>query len=434
MTFPCFFVFQTEDFPRNILTTDNNNVNRSGMKSSRLYIFATAFVIGWWVLAFAPSSNTYTLVTAEHKSSLLETSSSSPYLYPISRQKLHQALLGNAEIMVSLMAEWDTEARLLAACEANNAQRLPGNKYLKAQLLGRRIQAREQGIDTTEYPPRFYETEDDAGALHESRRRERFLPQTYVAASFLLALTEPEQIIALPKGLRDLHSLYPSELLERIPLDCGPYQTESLVKLRPDIAFVAPYSMPTTRQALASQGIELFTISNINTLEEIQDALLKVGDVSGRPEEAELLALFMEAAICALDNRLLYAQKERRDVLYLNYFSKFSAPTQHTLTGSLLHRLNINQFAHLKASSNHWQIPLENEKIARLQPQAIILSAGNGNELKSLLLNHPAFRDVPAIKTGQIFAVEATVQDSSSQFAVLAYYDLVNALLEVQQQ
>ncbi|MDP1835843.1 MAG: ABC transporter substrate-binding protein [Chlamydiales bacterium] len=404
------------------------------MKSSRLYIFATVFVLGWWILAFAPSSNTYTLVTAAHKSSLLETSSSSPYLYPISRQKLHQALLGDAEIMISLMAQWDTEARLLAFCEASNSQRLSSNKYLKAQLLGRRIQAREQGIDTTEYPTRFNETADDAGAFHDSRRRERFLPQTYVAASFLLALTEPEQIVALPKGLRDLHNLYPAELLDRIPLDCGPYQTESLLKLRPDIAFIAPYSMPATRQALANQGIELFTISNINTLEEIQDALLKVGDVSGRPEEAELLALFMEAAICALDNRLLYAEKKKKDVLYLNYYSKFAAPTDHTLAGSLLHRLGINQFAHLKASSNHWQIPLENERIARLQPQAIILSASNGTELKSLVMNHPAFRDVPAIKTGQIFAVDASIQDSSSQFAILAYYDLVNALLEVDQQ
>jgi iron complex transport system substrate-binding protein len=401
------------------------------IKTPTLYITLFAFVLGWWYLAFHSSTIPSDVVISPRQISLAEISPSSPYLNPLSRSKLHQALLGDTELMISLMAEWDTEARLLTTCVNSDIQRLPNDKYLKAQLLGRRIQARKYGVETTPYPEQFYDISDDAGIIHKTKQRERFLPQTYVAASFLLALTDPQQIVALPRGFRDLNEMFPKELLNRIPVDCGAYQTETLLKLSPDLAFVAPYSMPSTRQVLAEQGVELFTISNINTLEEVQDALIRVGEIAGKPEEAELLSLFMEAAVYALDNRLLVAPKRHWEVLYLNHFSKFSVPTRHTLMGSILSRLRINDFPLFNFSERRWQIPVEHEKLVRLNPQAIILSATSGTELKDLLMQHPAFRNIPAVKKGQIFTLAACVQDSPSQFAVLAYYDIVNALLEV---
>ena len=45
----------------------------------------------------------------------------------------------------------------------------------------------------------------------------RFLPQTYAAASFLLAIAQPHEIIALPKGMRHLSQIYQPEKLALIP-------------------------------------------------------------------------------------------------------------------------------------------------------------------------------------------------------------------------
>lgn len=360
----------------------------------------------------------------------------SAYLNPLSRQKVHEALLGNTELMLTLIAEWDTEAQLLAACNNIEPQRLANADYLQAQLLGRLILARSRGL-TTERPflPRPRAVDDDTGRrLSLDKQYRRFLPQTYISASFLLTLSPPDAIVALPKGLRDHTQIYPTGILDSVPLDCSPYHTEVLYRARPDVAFVAPYTLPATRQALLDKGIELFTISRVNSFEEVEESLLKVGDVTDSSDEAQLLSYFMQAAICALNNRLIEANlydSSNHDILYLNYYTRFSTPTSKTLTGSMFQRLGINRFSLLEEQrEQHWQIPLEQERIVHLNPKAIILSAVNAAEVRDYIMNNPAFQQVSAVQHNNIFTVDPVVQDFSSQFAVLAYYDLVKSLLE----
>lgn len=406
--------------------------------SKKLYLFLGLFILGWWAIAFGPTLTNAPVTPLAIKPDSSTIPSQSPYLHPLSREKIHEALLGNTELMLALMAEWDTEARLLFAYGSADAERLPSHKYLRAQLLGRSIIARDNGVSLTSFNQHPNVVVDDAGkSLNLTKPRHRFLPQTYVSASFLLALASPDQIVALPKGLRELTQLYPSSILQQIPLDCSPYLMERLFRNRPDLAFVAAYTLPSTRQALINQGIDLFTISHIDSIEEICSALTRLGTVVGKPDEAEVLALFMEAAICALDNRLIEAKimasYAPKDVLYLNHYAKFTTPAPKTLTGTLLQKLGINCFPLLLSDSNcRWQIPLEQEKIARLQPQTIILSAANGADLRNVMLSHHAYQQIPAVQHERIYTVDPNIQDSPSQFAVLAYYDLVKSLLEAQ--
>ncbi len=408
------------------------------MTNIKIYLLAAVFILGWWYVAFDlwNGQKSTPLATADLQHNRKATLSS-PYLAPLSRQRIHEALLGDTQLMASLIAEWDAEAQLLAAVGHEKIQRLPNDTFLRAQYLGRKLRSRLDGM-CREGSQEVTTVFDDRGnSIEPSEAPRRFLPQTYVAASFLLALAAPEQIVAVPSGMRRLTQLYPSELMDNISLDVSPYNTERLFREEPDVAFVAHYSQPSTLEALRSQGIELFTLSHVDSFEEIQDALMRVGHVAGKPEEAELLTLFMEASFCALDNRLAVAQidassRNASDVLYLNHFTHFSAPSLQTFTGKLLQQLGINKLPmSLPGAEHQWQIPLYQEHIVRFRPKAIVLSTAESDILRERMLNNPAFRDVPAVQNKRIYTVDADVQDSPTQFSVLAYYDLVHTVLEL---
>lgn len=322
--------------------------------------------------------------------------------------------------MLSLMTTWHTEAQLIEEYEHTTAYSLSKKNYLKAQLLGRAIEAKQS-------EDRALKVVDDAGNLHERREQRRFLPQCYASASFLLALVPTEQIVALPKGFRS-STLFPSPLLDEISFEYSPAQTELLCSLKPDIAFVSSYSQPT---AFLHRGIELFIVTKMGSLEEIEKMLVKVGSICGKADRAELLALFMRAAVCALNNRLLLAQCSSEGVLYLNHFSKFSIPKKRTLTGDLLDRLGINQGI-VEAGVNCWLTPITHEKIVQINPRAIIVSALQAQELRLFLLTHPTFQGVEAVRENRIYTLDANTQGQSSQFSLLAYYDIVSTLLEIQ--
>src|SRR5690606_7206820 len=79
---------------------------------------------------------------------------------------------------------------------------------------------------------------DDEGIpFQPSTTQQIFLPQTFVSASFLLALASPQEIAALPKGMRAQTHLYPKVLTDQIPLDTGRTNSEQLYRLHPGTAF-----------------------------------------------------------------------------------------------------------------------------------------------------------------------------------------------------
>jgi iron complex transport system substrate-binding protein len=92
----------------------------------------------------------------------------------------------------------------------SSIQRLTRQKFLLSQMLSRKIAARSSKNDPAQ--------------------KLKFLPQTYVSASFLMAFVPSSQIVAIPKGLRKLTQIYPHSVMELIPYDIDRYHTEILSK------------------------------------------------------------------------------------------------------------------------------------------------------------------------------------------------------------
>lgn len=391
-----------------------------------LYPLSILVILTWWTLAFTPWRT-------KHPSPIsLETVASEPILHPhlrpLNRNEIQEGLRGNRQRMVQLMAEWDAEAAVLQAEGLVGVQRLSPHQLLRALRL-------EQSPAEAKHNARPLVV-DDLGVIFPATQEppKRFLPHTELAASILLAIHPPEQIVAIPARMRS-QTLFPKSLLDAISLDIDRHNSEKLFLLHPDLAFVSHFTQGSAIQTMTQQGILLFTTTRMHSYTDVMQGVRKIGQVTGKPNEAELLAIFMEAGMCAVDNHLLAQQQMKaapQNILYLNYYTSFSVPSEQHLTGQLLEKLGINRCVSQKGSAP-WQIPLEVEQIANLKPDRIIIATHNPDSLYRFVLHHPALAQTPAVLNGQIYTVDEAIQDSPSQFLLLAYYDLAAVLLQERQ-
>lgn len=408
--------------------------------SSILYLAVGAFIIGWWMLAFRTDAPPLaTIASTQNQSLALKTSLLLEELSPLQRETLQRALAGHFPLMLDLIGKWDQEAQLLAQKGIGNIQRLSPENYLQAQILGQLLQdSPPDYLHSLNCKMNLESIHDDTGQLIRIEDSfKRFLPQTFAAASFLMAIGDPHEIIALPKGMRHLPQLYSAEQLALIPANIGQIHSEKLYLARPNLAFVAPYSHPPALEVLRNHRIRLYTIKYFDTLAEIQEALLKIGHASNRILEAQLLALFMEASFFAIDNRLqalhqtsdLSGSPQR--ILYLYYHQHYMLPTKKSLTGQLMARA-IARCPHLSCpipeSRYDWRIPFEHEKILKAEPDCLMISTHFYADAQAVAHSRKTMQQTEAFKTQRIFYLDEAVQESPTQYIVLAYFDIYQAL------
>lgn len=393
------------------------------------------------MIAFPPSIPSIPSTSSSYSQSLaLKTDNLLEELSSFQRDALQRALSGHFPLMLEFIDQWDRDARWLADQGVNGIQRLSAETFFQAHILGRLLQdSSPQDLRQLNCKMNLEWMQDDSGHLLRIEDSfQRFLPQTFVAASFLLAIAHPHEIVALPKGMRHFPQLYSADVLKQIPTDIDRVHSEKLYLAHPDLAFVAPYSHPPALEVFRNQRIQLYTINYLNTIDDIQEALLKVGHASNHILEAQLLAIFMEACFISIDNRLQAVHEwsdssslPPRRLLYLYYHQHYMQPTTKSLTGQLMTRA-LQHCPHLACpipqSQNDWRIPFEQEKILQAQPDFLVISTPYMGDYQPFLNSQQALHQLEAFKSQRIFYIDETVQESPTQYIVLAYFDLFQAL------
>lgn len=413
----------------------------------KVYGPALAVIIVWWTLAFnsksyLPQTDVSSLDHSFDNSSEA-MSTGTPII--INRDSLKQALAGDFALMTKLIADWDIDAQLLEIKGINNIQRLPNIDFLRAQMLGRAITSPNKNeLIHLQDKSDVHEVIDDMNnKISLKTKYTRFLPQTYTAASFLLALIPPSQIVALPNKLREQIDLYPKSMTDLILLDIDRFNSEKLFEEGPEIAFVAHYSHPSTLQALKNQGIQLYMMKDLNTFQAITEELMHIGRLVNRPIEAELMKLFLVAASITLDNKLMLLtqnfskiQSPLPKVLYLNYHHNFSIPSPKTLTGQFLKKIAAWDIS-LKYGEKHgpydvWTIPIDKEHIVNLDPDCLIIVTEHPQAVEEQIMQDSALQQIKAVRNRHLYFVSECIQQSPCQYIILAYSDLIDALAGIQ--
>lgn len=363
-----------------------------------------AVLLLWWIIALYTPKTSADLTGAPASHPTEHISSLSVF----DRQEILNALQGNEQLMRDCIARWRSEIADIAP------EQLPA--------------------EPTQNHPRI--VEDDASrSIDLTQDRQRILPQTYASATILLAILEPEHIVAIPSGLRQQEHLFAPGTLESIPLDTDRFNSEEIQNAQPDLAFVAHYSLPSTCRTLERQGIQLFSLDQINTPSEICGAIRRVGLVIGKPERSNLLASFVEHALARIDVERQQAERrldstDHPRILYVNWFGELSLPSSRTLSGQLLERLNIATSTQLSDDHNDrsWSKKISIEEIAAYNPDAIIVCAPS-EHAQLRLAGHPGLAHTRAVQNHAVYRVDDAVHSSPSQYIVIAYLDMCDVLM-----
>ena len=160
----------------------------------KLYLPIFVFILGWWSFAFKKPPSKL-IETSQPRTALF--SSSLSQLSEIKRPLLLKALGGDIELMSQYIIDWDLDAQMIQSEGNNDVKRLPFSILKRSREINQQIKS----AHTTSSNEPSYIIDAAGRTIHINNTYQRFLPQTYSAASMLLALVPAEQIVALPDRL-----------------------------------------------------------------------------------------------------------------------------------------------------------------------------------------------------------------------------------------
>ncbi len=389
------------------------------MNSTMLYILTIAFIAGWWITAFKTTTSSSISVIVPLNN--LETEKLIGYLSPIQREALKEALAGNTRLMLQLINQWETDAEALTVQGKQNIDKLPSDKLLQATVIGQLIRdSSPEELQRINNELRSCCVTNDCGhSICANKISMKLLPQTDMTAGLLLALCDPEEIIALPSGIMN-SPLYSNKKIANIQSCASKLRSEQLYLLSPDIACLAYYTHPSTKELYSNLSISTYTTKNLDSIHDIQNTLIKLGHLSNHPLEATLLSIFIDSALIAIDNRITALSKTPalKSTMYLYHHHHYMVPTNKCLSGQLMNRA-VSKYqgltCHIPDHDTHWRLPISQETILQSNPDCLLLASAT-----------PIATE--ALKETPVFILDEYVQDSPNQYIVLAYYDIFQAL------
>jgi iron complex transport system substrate-binding protein len=370
-------------------------MKKNNFRKIAAYATPTLFILCWWLVAFFPrNSQEHPFFYSVEESPSF--TSPIPYLSSMNRESIRLALNGDISLIGKLLAEWDLDADILQNHGFDSIKKLPRQCYIRAQMVSRLLKKNNLA------DPAF-----------------TYIPQTYIAATHLISLVPPKNLLCLPKGLRDQTELFPPSVTEKIPLDFDLALRETLFLKQPSLAFISSISHPATIWMLKNQKIKSVLIECPKTIEEIPENIKRLGNYTNTNLKAELINTFLAAAFIAIENRVsALGALQNQKVMLLNYYSQFSLPPKNSFTNQLLQRLKINTCD--ENTQSFYLLPTSQESIIKAKPDKLLIATDRKNKV-------PISREMQQMT--KIFLIDEAIQHSPTQFIVLAYYDIAKALL-----
>lgn len=200
---------------------------------------------------------------------------------------------------------------------------------------------------------------------------------------------------------------------------------EQIVELRPDLVFVASYSVAEQVELLRSTGITVFRLSNFDHIGGIMSNIRTVGYAVGEDQCATNLASRMEERINKIAAQAASHPSRPRVMLYDP--SGYTAGA-NTLIDEILRRVGARNVAAEHSIQGSTRISAE--AIALWQPDFLVAGAARGefDQVRQSLLAQPAIANSPAGRPGGIIIIDDRFLLCVSQYIVSAMEKLEEGL------
>jgi iron complex transport system substrate-binding protein len=249
----------------------------------------------------------------------------------------------------------------------------------------------------------------------------RVVSQTVGTDDLLMAIAAPGQVAALSHLARDPRYSPTTQAASRYPaLRNG--EAEDILRFRPDLVLVAPYTQAETIALLKRAKVALVVLDRFETLDDLYHSARLIGQALDRSQRAEELIRGWQNRVRDLDHRLHGLKPVR--VLAVGFYP-FTAGSGTSFQDLCEHAgaLNVAAEAGLKGHA-----PTPNETILTWKVDQLVAPAEDGQDLKTRLKDLPPYKFMEAFRKGRLVAMPGALMATTSQSRLEAYEWLARAL------
>lgn len=232
---------------------------------------------------------------------------------------------------------------------------------------------------------------DAAGHTPALKHYQRVASSSGYADELLLALAEPERIVALSgQGYRSATDTF--RYGDR-PLISGPGDLERLLGLRVDLLLITHFGGQAELARASEAGIEVFDLGDMRGLATLEDNILAVATLLGDRARGERLWRSWSQQLRAVANDIPPA--ERKEAMYVAiYANKVYGGTRGTSYHDVLTAAGLRDLAADKYRD--WP-QYDPEQLLSLDPALIVTEGGMSEQI----CNHTWLRSLRACRRGE---------------------------------
>jgi len=239
------------------------------------------------------------------------------------------------------------------------------------------------------------------------------------------AINTPESGIELV-GRTD-YCTYPDEALS-VPSMGGPktLSIDAIVKADPDLVLATTVSSREVTQQLRDLGYPVI-LFDLKSLDDIYRNIETLGSALGLEESAASYVSSMKERVSTIED--LPPASENITVAYLVSSDPMYVAGSGTLQGELIglaHGINV-------FGDKEWYYPVSDEALVSRKPDVIIMPMSHGTGSKNMkgdIIAKDVFREVPAVKSGRLYELEADMVSRPGPRIVDAlekFYECINS-------
>lgn len=230
---------------------------------------------------------------------------------------------------------------------------------------------------------------------------QRIVSLSPAATEILFAVGAQDQIVA-----RTNLCNYPPEA-EKIPaaggFDGRLFSLENIVAFNPDFVYLTDGMHNHLIEPLTSYGIRVY-VSKSNTLQDVLEEIQAIAEITGHKENGE-------KCVASIKAEFRQAQEEMKKLSLAEkpsvYWEIWNAPYMSVGSASFLNEIiELAGLTNIFAELNQ-QYPVVSEESIIAKKPDMILFASDANLSKEDFLKRGTWKNIPAVKNGKIYCIDA---------------------------
>ena len=265
-----------------------------------------------------------------------------------------------------------------------------------------------------------YTVTDDTGlTLQFTEKPKRIVSYSISTDEILLALVEPQRIIALSRLVDDPGVSSVVKEAKQIPNRVQGNSMEGVLAFKPDLVIIPDFHPPEMLQSARELGLKVYIYKTPSDIKRVKRSIRQIAALTGEKDKGEAIIAKMEARIKQVQQRLAnIPASQRKRVIQLRSEGAFYAPDNSF--GDVCRHAGVSDATlELKYPS---AMEITQEKVVELNPDIIFVpdwdydGKHNPDGEKRKILNNPSYRGLKAVQQGKVYTISGALVLTVSQY------------------